>query len=242
MNISPYLRPRSGDDSRALQCDDSSTPIDPALQADAPATQKRFSPASAPPADDDVEQRRARAADEFEQQYPDSDWQVIPTSGQDLRCGLFAIQRMLRDVEGIPAPTIATLVEIAEQVTMVNIQNVFGGRDHVDDAVLDGLINNNMFGADQLDQILQQYGQRHGVDLRLGWIRSNETVDMAIRDQGNPGEQMVWIHYDPEGVGHWSAIARARHQITSDDSIARFDDTRYMLNLGKVGLLVRCPL
>lgn len=182
------------------------------------------------------------AVERFTHDVPNG-YQLIETSGEGLRCGLFAIINMIRRLalEGVPTPTMRELLEIVPDINSQNFGRVLQNgatSDEVDDEILHDLLNDGLFGVDQLDNIVEAYGQRHGVNLRLGWVENDAEPVLAPRNVDNDEEIMIWIHYNPQGMGHFSAIAQAGYTTTPDDNIAVFSDRYLIANLNTIAILV----
>jgi hypothetical protein len=127
-------------------------------------------------------------------------WDVIPTEGTDLQCGLFAlIHSLARQAYWLPTPTLEDLQFIASTgVAQEIIQELgaFATEEEFDQNYL----------VDQLDSILQEYGRKYGENLRLG-IYENGSWHPVFAGSAPQGVVTIYIHHDGGGiVGHYSGL------------------------------------
>lgn len=202
-------------------------------------SQGQPSPQVSTTTDDDVS-GGIEAQNRFANDFPGG-YRRLFTNGLGLRCGLFAVQRMMQDLDlpGFEVPDMDTLLQVVAEANQQAYDQVVGPHGEATQEVLSQIVNDNMFGADQLDQVVRIYGERYGANLRLGLVRTGTSPQMVPRQTTNEDETMIWVHYDPAGVGHFSAIARPDYKLVDDDHIAKFDDKHFIANLSKMAVLVR---
>ena len=99
--------------------------------------------------------RRAEAQKRFDSAFPNG-YVRIPTHGTNLRCGLFAVRRMMRSLPSVRTPSIEDLLEVVAEVNQHAYNQIIGadGATAASQQVLSAIMNNTMFSVDQLDQVV----------------------------------------------------------------------------------------
>lgn len=187
--------------------------------------------------------RQQEAARRFDASFPNRQFNLVPTSGWNLLCGMFAVQTMLRDVPDLPEPTIRELIEIRDAQRARQVAEIFQGARRVQRGAFNAVNNMNMFEPAQLDNVVRAYGQRHHMNLRVGFIDNLGNIDMPGRDNDDlttNDEYMVWLHLDRRNGGHYSAMTlpNRNRQWIADDYIAVYDEDYLAINLSTGAALV----
>lgn len=134
------------------------------------------------------------------------------------------------------------LLEIVEATNVTAQAQLFGNLplgQVPDETLRSSLLTDTYLNTDQLDNVVREYGRRRNCVLRLGWIQDGDVRDMAMRGTSDPNETMVWVHYDPSGMGHFSAIQHPGNQKEDpDDNIAVFSQRALVANLATLAVLV----
>lgn len=144
---------------------------------------------------------------------------IIPTPVDELRCGIYAIilsySHQFPDLTDVP-----DYDELMSIIATAAFRNVMGLAsvapeclDTEDGAYVTGaeeaaheaLTNDRYFSPDQLDILLSLWGWRRGLNLRLGYIEEN-TPKLLARQGADDKAEVVWIHFDGTGMGHYSGV------------------------------------
>ena len=184
---------------------------------------------------------RREARRRFLARFPNWQYRIIRTDSAGLLCGLFAVQTMLRNEPGVPEPTIRELLEIHDVHRARQIAEIFQGEHGFDQESFDAVNNQHTLAIDQLDNIVRVFGQRWGVDLRIGYINNDHEAVMVSRPNDNLNDQsqrMIWLHHNNAGVGHYSAIAPLDGPQNIDESICFYDDDYLAVNLINIGVIL----
>jgi hypothetical protein len=150
-----------------------------------------------------------------------------------------------QDLAARQGPTMRALLQIARTANIQAVQAIIGNYIGVDEQLWAILANEEFFSVDQLDRIIMDYGRSVNRNLRLGWYNTaRRTVGLGTRlpdsaNAHNANEEIIWIEYDSDGMGHFSAIAEVGYQPVRDDSIAQYDEENLVLNLSLMAGLVR---
>ena len=131
-----------------------------------------------------------------------------------------------------------TLLELARDAATQAVRDIIGNVDGADAQLLALLNNDDYFGADQLDVIVQLYGQRIGSRMLLGYIDPNGHANMLPGPDLTTVDEVVWIEYMDDGIGHFSAIDAPGTVPTRDDYIAQYDETHLVFNFSMLAALV----
>jgi hypothetical protein len=102
---------------------------------------------------------------------------VLPISGRNLHCSLFAVENSLKHRADLPD---------WNHVDFLNVVKVSCKEF--------GLGNTQNFSVDQLSLILQLKGRKEGVKLRLGYIVNDQPYLSMIED--DVSSTVLWVHLD----------------------------------------------
>ena len=141
----------------------------------------------------------------FDETFPNG-CDIIDTSGADMLCGLYAIEKSFRNqFSDLSAPTKDELIRVLPQATRMAKNNGLG----------EEWTNSDNFRVDQLELILRAWASdRHpGLNLRLGYVLANGEpflVPTKCDDASVP--RTLWIHSNSvsgnseSSVNHFSGL------------------------------------
>ncbi|KAI9700304.1 MAG: hypothetical protein M1836_002319 [Candelina mexicana] len=145
-----------------------------------------------------------RAKVEFLKAFPRGSFSNIQTSSQGYLCGLRAVRSTMKHMHvSLPRPTMKELLEFVRSPEFVQ---------HCLNFDLD---NKDNFTADQIGVVLYTWGQRRGLNLRLGCTYPRDL--MLVPHPNDYPAHIVWIYNDGynlsgnEGaIGHYTGMCPKR--------------------------------
>lgn len=128
-------------------------------------------------------------------------FRIIPTPGDDLLCGFFAVIRSMAAMHpSLVRPSIPAL------------QRVLHSPAYIEHATAFGLTNDSYFSVDQVGAVLFFWGREYGLNLRIGYAVGEGQIPYLLPhpDEFLANVVTVWIHNDGQGdvggLGHFSGI------------------------------------
>ena len=158
---------------------------------------------------------RTLLSDELFNRTFNTGFATIPTPSTGLECALFAMMLSYRE----QAPQYTNREPTIEELRTIARSDDYRSLMQIGDPT--NQTNTSYFGADQAGAILWLWGQRHGLNLRLG-IHTETTTWLVGTQTDDQQPHTVWIHnddieYEYEGTeievcNHWEGMRRQKKQ------------------------------